>query len=147
MEHSEIAELSNEKEETDRNNSKEEAKSSEDESSNSENKQTDSNENRDCSYNMTIEVSPAADHQNKHTQLKGGETPGYDTSRIHPFMLEGIIEETRRKSYAMVDRDMILSYARIKDEKEDDLPSARDFDENLMMFGGNMLNNKVSKFH
>lgn len=142
MQHSEIAELSNEnKDETENYNSKEEVKSSEGESSNSEN--TDSNYHREEQVGMTIEVSPAAEH--KHEQVKGGGD-GYDTSRIHPFMLEGIVEETRRLSSAIVDRDNILSYAKVKEEKDEDLPSARDFDENLMMFGGNTIKDNVSLY-
>ena len=139
MEHSEIAELSNEKEETEHNNAKDEGNSSCNGSSNSN--ESDYIETKQNNSNMKIEISPAAD--NKHHEVKWKETSDYDVTKIHPFMLEGYVEDRRRKSSAIADREMILSYARVKVEKEEGAVTARDFDENLMMFGGNTVTNKV----
>lgn len=54
---------------------------------------------------------------------------------VHPFMLEGMVEEKRRRASAVANRDMILDFVNSSQQKDDDV-RASDFDENLMMFGG-----------
>jgi hypothetical protein len=54
---------------------------------------------------------------------------------VHPFMLEGLVEEKRRRASAVANRDMILDFVNAAQQKDDDV-RASDFDENLMMFGG-----------
>ena len=46
------------------------------------------------------------------------------------------MEEKRRKSSCMPNRDMILNYAAKIVKEEADKVSSREFDENYMMFGG-----------
>jgi hypothetical protein len=55
---------------------------------------------------------------------------------MHPFMLEGVLEEKRRKSSVMPSRDMILNYVAKLDRDEVDKVDTHNFDENYMMFGG-----------
>jgi hypothetical protein len=57
---------------------------------------------------------------------------------MHPYMLEGMIEDKRRKSSCMPNRDMILSYVAKLENKndDDDNVSIGNFDENYMMYGG-----------
>ena len=54
---------------------------------------------------------------------------------VHPFMVEGKVEEKRRRASAVANRDMILDFINTSQQKDDDV-RASDFDENLMMFGG-----------
>ena len=153
MEHSEIAELSNEKEETEQVHTKEDQKSSLPDSSHS-NESDYVDEHKD-KMEVKIAVCPAVDF--KHQEFKSKETADIQSNFVHPFMLECVVEETRRKSSAIADRDMILScmqYFLLKSylsigikglnkKDEDDAVSSSEFDENLLMFGGKK-SNKVS---
>jgi len=57
-----------------------------------------------------------------------------ENNQVHPFMLEGMVEEKKRRASAIPNREMILEYALVA-EKEEEV-SAGNFDENYMMFGG-----------
>lgn len=57
-------------------------------------------------------------------------------SNVHPFLLEWVVEEKRRKSAAIVDREMIMNYVSNLNDKEIDKSSNFDLNETYMMFGG-----------
>ena len=64
-----------------------------------------------------------------------GEEKKSGDGQVHPFLLEWVVEEKRRKSYAVADREMILSYAATVAVQEE-AKSTFDIDETYMMFGG-----------
>ena len=84
MEHSEIAELSNEKDETEQLHTKEEPKTSEPESSHS-NESDYVDEQRDR-IDVRIAVCPAVEYRT--LEFKSKDSSQFEVNKVHPFMLE-----------------------------------------------------------
>lgn len=113
-------------------------KSQKDESSDpvsSESNESDYIEEHTSRYKMNIVASPVV-KQLDDPVFKFIES---NDNKIHPFMLEGVVEERRRMSSVMPSREMILNIVSAA-SREDDKVSSANFDENYMMFGGEHYN-------
>ena len=132
IEHSEIAEISDELNDSNEQNTKDDFGENPESDPDSSDDEMDSKEENQYKIN-TNTVNQPTNHLANNAQN--------DVNCIHPFMLEGVQEEKRRKSWAVFDLGMIVNY---QAKKEEEVASIHEFDENYLMFGGDKYL-KVSK--
>ena len=138
IEHSEIAEMSNE---IDTNDQKSKEKN-EDHSGpiSSSSKESDYLEEDTNPYRLGVVASPVV------KPLDPTSSKAEPQNKVHPFMLEGVVEDRRRMSSVVSRNSGVMSMISTPRNRVED--SARDLDENYMMFGGDMYTKVrlISKF-
>lgn len=116
-----IDEVSNEVEESNDQKSKSEQSENENVIESSSSHESDYINEKSNKYHMNI-VQSNENHIRSNSKVKivvqaSDENKKQEDTKVHPFMLESVIEEKRRMSSAIAEREMILSYVATSEAK------------------------------